>query len=53
MSLIELNDVGANGVEYSGGQSLSRNTKNTGELGGAGRLSESILLKLWKIVKSS
>lgn len=36
MSLIELNDVGANGVEYSGGQSLSRNTKNTGELGGGG-----------------
>lgn len=31
MSLIELNDVGANGVKYSGGQSLSRKTKNTGE----------------------
>lgn len=50
MSLTELNDVGANGVEYSGGQSLSRNTKNTGE---QGDLSESILLELWKIVKSS
>lgn len=33
MSLIELNDVGANCVEYSGGQSLSRNTKTLGSEG--------------------
>lgn len=50
MSLTELNDVGTNGVEYSGSQSLSRNTKNTGE---QGDLLESILFELWKIIKSS